>query len=136
VRCADRLNAAAEYTCNRITIEKMHAHNLTLEFDHGNVHKEPLVPFRPGVDIAHFQRNFPFDHRQEFLDEDLAKMAILAAVYRYFAQSITRRADSRRNNRCERAQASAPLQAQSSGHDADTDAGKRGHCSSEVACAR
>ena len=53
MRCADRLNAAAEYTCYRAAIEKMHAHHLTLESDNGDVHEEALVPFRSGVYIAH-----------------------------------------------------------------------------------
>ena len=125
LRCARWLNAAAEYTCNRVSIEKMHAHHLALEFDNRDIHEETLVPFRPGVDVANLQRQFSLDQGQKFLDQYLAKMAILAAVNHESGHSITRYCDPGRHRRRERAQASGSLQAQSSGQNADTNAGQR-----------
>ena len=123
--CARRLNAAAKYTCNCVLIEKMHAHNLALEFDHRNVHEEAFVPFRPCVDIADLQRQFSLDHGLQFLDQNVAKMAALAAVHRDIAHSIARRGDPRRHDRGEGTQALVLLQARSSGQHAETRASKR-----------
>lgn len=103
----------------------MHAHDLTLEFDHRNVHEEAFVPFRPCVDIADLQRQFSPDHGLQFLDQNVAQMAALAAVDRDVAHLIARRCDPRRHDRSEGTQALVLLQSRSSGQHAEARAGER-----------
>jgi len=130
------LNAAAEYTCYRVAIEKMHAHHLALEFNDRDVHEESFVPFRPGVDISHRQREFSVDQRSQFLNQYVAQVAALAAVHDYLGHSIARRGDASGHDRRECAQAFAPLQAQPPGEHANAGASERRNRGTEVARAR
>ncbi len=69
MRCARRLNAAAKYTRNCVPVEEMHAHHFSLELHHGNIHEEPFMPFRLGVDITDLECQFSFDQGLQLLDQ-------------------------------------------------------------------